>query len=43
MFFKLMMRLVALPFRIMWGLSKLAIVLILPILMVKAFKMMHRR
>lgn len=43
MFFKIMMRLVTLPFRIIWGLSKLAFLLILPILAVKAFKLMLRK
>lgn len=43
MFFKIMMRLVALPFRIMLGLSKLTLMLILPMVLVKAFKMMLRK
>ncbi len=43
MFFKIMMRLVTLPFRIMWGLSKLAFILVLPIVAVKVFKMMLRK
>jgi len=43
MFFKIMMRLVALPLRIMWGLSKMVLMFILPIVLIKAFKMMVRK